>query len=199
VVILAPRRRSVTDTSSPRRVRLPPHPPSATSPFQEVTTARSRRLSLPSDNPVHSAGFESLPSSYPSGSASSLSPTLRAAARLELTLTQHTQSASRCSTPNDSPTNGTVRRLPTSNAHASSTSFSATVAKSPRSPGLHGPRFRAIPHLPNTLNVKPAPPPVMYWSKAIPTHEFCAHTVALADYVACIFGGSGDKGCFKDM
>jgi hypothetical protein len=54
------------------------------------------------------------------------------------------------------------------------------------------------------LNIEPAPPPVMYWSKApvwgaLPTHGFRAHTVTLADNVAWIFGGCDDKGCFKDM
>ncbi|KAH9989555.1 hypothetical protein BJV77DRAFT_1069409 [Russula vinacea] len=66
------------------------------------------------------------------------------------------------------------------------------------------PRYRTVPHLPNALNVEPAPPPVMYWSKApvwgvLPTRGFRAHTVTLADNVAWIFGGCDDKGCFKDI
>jgi hypothetical protein len=61
-----------------------------------------------------------------------------------------------------------------------------------------------MPHLPNVLNIDPAPAPVMYWSKApvwgtLPTHGFRAHTVTLADNVAWIFGGCDDRGCFKDM
>jgi hypothetical protein len=95
-----------------------------------------------SGNPIPSARSESLPSPYPSGSVSSLSAsttTLRASGSSR---TQRTQSASRRSTPADSPTNGTPsRRLPTPNVNASSTSISATVAKSPvpRSPTrLHG-------------------------------------------------------------
>ena len=161
---------------------------------------------VPSGNPISSVRSGSLPSPYPSGSVSSLSAsttTLRASGSSR---TQRTQSASRRSTPADSPTNGTPsRRIPTPNANASSTSLSATVAKSPRVPIPDPlPRFRAVPHLPNVQNVEPAPPPVMYWSKApvwgaLPTHGFRAHTVTLADNVAWIFGGCDDKGCFKDM
>jgi len=149
---------------------------------------------------------ESLPSPYPSGSNSSLSAstaTLRASISSR---PQRPQSASRRSTPASSPTNGTAgRRLPTPNANASSTSLSAAAAKSPRVPVPDPPaRFRTIPHLPNMVNVEPAPPPVMYWSKApvwgtLPTHGFRAHTVTLADNVAWIFGGCDEKGCFKDM
>ena len=44
----------------------------------------------------------------------------------------------------------------------------------------------------------------MYWSKvhvwgALPTHDFWAHAVTLADNVTWLFGGYDDKGCFKDM
>jgi hypothetical protein len=160
---------------------------------------------VPSGNPVVPARSESLPSPYPSGSASSLSASTTTLRASSSSRTQRTQSSSRRSTPGDSPTNGTTRRLPTPNANASSTSLSATVAKSPRVPVPDPPpRFRAVPHLPNMLNVEPAPPPVMYWSKApvwgvLPTHGFRAHTVTLADNVAWIFGGCDDKGCFKDM
>ena len=162
---------------------------------------------VPSANPIPPARSESLPSQYPSGSVSSLSAsttTLRLRASSS-SRTQRTQSASRRSTPGDLPTNGTSCRLPTPNANASSTSLSATVSKSPRVPVPDPPpRFRAIPHLPNVQIVEPAPPPVMYWSKAqvwgaLPTHGFRAHTVTLADIVAWIFGGCDDKGCFKDM
>jgi hypothetical protein len=64
--------------------------------------------------------------------------------------------------------------------------------------------MRTIPHLPNATSAEPAPPPVMYWSKApvwgaLPAHGFRAHSVTLADNVAWIFGGCDDKGCFKDM
>lgn len=169
---------------------------------------RSLTPPVPSGNPVPSARSESLPSPYPSGSASSLSASTTTLRVSSSSRTQRTQSsASRRSTPGDSPTNGTARRLPTpnANANASSTSLSATVAKSPRATVPDPPpRFRAVPHLPNMLNIEPAPPPVMYWSKApvwgaLPTHGFRAHTVTLADNVAWIFGGCDDKGCFKDM
>ena len=164
--------------------------------------------------PVPSARSESLPSPYPSTSNSSLSASTTTLRGSSASRTQRTQSsASRRSTPAGSPTNGTAgRRLPTPNANASSTSLSAAVAKSPRVPAPAPapapvppvPRFRAIPHLPNAVNVEPAPPPVMYWSKApvwgtLPTHGFRAHTVTLADNVAWIFGGCDEKGCFKDM
>jgi hypothetical protein len=151
-----------------------------------------------------SARSDSLPSPYPSGDASSLSASTTTLRASSSSRTQRTQSsASRRSTPGDSPTNATGRRLPTPNA--SSTSLSATVAKSSRATVPDPPpRFRAVPHLPNMLNVEPAPPPVMYWSKApvwgvLPTHGFRAHTVTLVDNVAWIFGGCDDKGCFKDM
>ena len=163
-------------------------------------------------NPVHAARSESLPLPYPSGSNSSLSAstsTLRATSSSS-PRTPRAQSTSRRSTPGDSPTSTTTtRRLPTPNA--SSTSLSATprdaVAKSPRTPAPDQPppaRFRAVPRLPNMQDVEPAPPPVMYWSKApvwgaLPTHGFRAHTVTLADNVAWIFGGCDDRGCFKDM
>ncbi len=156
--------------------------------------------------PVPPARSESLPSPYPSASASSLSASTTTLRVSNSSRAQRAQSASRRSTPVGSPTNGTAgRRLPTPNANASSTSLSATVAKSPRVPVPDPPpRFRAIPHLPNVVNVEPAPPPVMYWSKApvwgtLPTHGFRAHTVTLADNVAWIFGGCDEKGCFKDM
>jgi hypothetical protein len=50
------------------------------------------------------------------------------------------------------------------------------------------------PQLPNSQDIKPAPPPVMYWNKTpvwgvLPTDGFHAHTVTLADNVAWIFGG----------
>ena len=76
----------------------------------------------------------------------------------------HDRSSSRLSTPGDSPTNGTVRRLPTPTSNASSTSLSPSAtrqvaAKSLRAPAPDPPpRFRAIPHLPNMLNVEPAAP-----------------------------------------
>ena len=149
---------------------------------------------------------ESLPSPYPSGSNNSLSASTTTLRTSNSSRIQRAQSASRRSTPVGSPTNGTAgRRLPTPNANASSTSLSAAVTKSPRVPMPDPPpRFRAIPHLPNMVNIEPAPPPVMYWSKApvwgtLPTHGFRAHTVTLADNVAWIFGGCDEKGCFKDM
>jgi hypothetical protein len=162
---------------------------------------------IPSGTSIPSARSESLPSPYPSGSNSSLSASTATLRVSNSSRTQRAQSsASRRSTPASSPTIGTAgRRLPTPNANASSTSLSATVAKSPRGPVPDPlPRFRAIPHLPNMVNIEPAPPPVMYWSKApvwgtLPTHGFRAHTVTLADNVAWIFGGCDEKGCFKDM
>ncbi|KAF8496165.1 hypothetical protein F5888DRAFT_1794727 [Russula emetica] len=161
---------------------------------------------VPSGTSIPSARSESLPSPYPSGSNSSLSASTTTLRTSNSSRTQRAQSASRRSTPAGSPTNGTTgRRLPTPNANASSTSLPAAAAKSPRVPVPDPPpRFRAIPHLPNLANVEPAPPPVMYWSKApvwgtLPTHGFRAHTVTLADNVAWIFGGCDEKGCFKDM
>jgi Rab9 effector protein with kelch motifs len=166
---------------------------------------------VPSGTSIPSARSESLPSPYPSGSNSSLSASTTTLRATNSSRTQRAQSSSRRSTPADSPTNGTPgRRLPTPNANASSTSLSAAAAaagatKSPRVPVTDPPpRFRAIPHLPNVANVEPAPPPVMYWSKApvwgtLPTHGFRAHTVTLVDNVAWIFGGCDEKGCFKDM
>ena len=119
-----------------------------------------------------------------------------------------TQSSSRRSTPGDSRTSGTTRGLPTPNAdaNASSTSLSAAeaVAKSPRTPAVDQPtpRFHTIPRQPNALDIKPAPPRVMYWSKALvrgslPTHSFRAHTVTLADSVAWTFGGCDDRRCYN--
>jgi hypothetical protein len=162
---------------------------------------------VPSGTAIPTARSESLPTPYPSGSNSSLSASTTTLRASNASRAQRAQSASsRRSTPADSPTNGTAgRRLPTPNANASSTSLSAAVAKSPRVPVPDPPpRFRAIPHLPNVVNVEPAPPPVMYWSKApvwgtLPTHGFRAHTVTLVDNVAWIFGGCDEKGCFKDM
>jgi hypothetical protein len=168
---------------------------------------RSLTPPVPSGTSIPTARSESLPTPYPSGSNSSLSASTTTLRATGSSRTQRAQSASsRRSTPAGSPTNGTAgRRLPTPNANASSTSLSATVAKSPRVPVPDPPpRFRAIPHLPNVVNVEPAPPPVMYWSKApvwgtLPTHGFRAHTITLADNVAWIFGGCDEKGCFKDM
>lgn len=170
---------------------------------------RSLTPPVPSGTSIPSAArSESLPSPYPSGSNSSLSASTTTLRVSNSSRTQRAQSASasRRSTPASSPTIGTAgRRLPTPNANASSTSLSATAAKSPRVPVPDPPpRFRAIPHLPNMVNIEPAPPPVMYWSKApvwgtLPTHGFRAHTVTLVDNVAWIFGGCDEKGCFKDM
>lgn len=166
------------------------------------------------NNVVHASRSASSPVPYSSTSASSLTvstPTLRASSSSSRPPRQ--QSASRRSTPGDSPTNtnGSTRRLPTGNLNASSTSLSAAAreaaasAKPPRAPVQEpAPRLRAIPHLPNVTSVEPAPPPVMYWSKApvwgvLPSHGFRAHTVTLADNVAWVFGGCDDRGCFKDM
>ena len=160
-------------------------------------------------NPVHAARSESLP--YPSGSNSLSASTSTLRATSSSSRAPLAQSTSRRSTPGDSPTTTTTttRRLPTPNA--SSTSLSATqrdaAAKSPRTPAPDqppAPRFRQVPRLPNINDVEPAPPPVMYWSKApvwgaLPTHGFRAHTVTLADNVVWIFGGCDDRGCFKDM
>jgi Rab9 effector protein with kelch motifs len=180
-------------------------------PLRDVTLPgggdRSLTPPVPSGTSIPSTRSESVPSPYPSGSNSSLSASATTLRASNSSRTQRAQSASRRSTPaSSSPTNGTAgRRLPTPNANASSTSLSATVAKSPRAPAPDlPPRFRAIPHLPNMVNVEPAPPPVMYWSKApvwgtLPTHGFRAHTVTLVDNVAWIFGGCDEKGCFKDM
>ena len=84
------------------------------------------------------------------------------------------QSSSRRPTPGDSPTSRTARRLPmpNANANASSTSLSGpreAVAKSPRTPAVNQltSRFCTISRLPNAREVDPAPPPVMYWSKAL--------------------------------
>jgi Rab9 effector protein with kelch motifs len=167
---------------------------------------RSLTPPVPSGTSIPSARSESLPTPYPSGSNSSLSASTTTLRASNSSRTQRAQSASSRRSAAGSPTSGTVgRRLPTPNANASSTSLSAAVAKSPRVPVPDPtPRFRAIPHLPNVVNVDPAPPPVMYWSKApiwgtLPTHGFRAHTVTLADNVAWIFGGCDEKGCFKDM
>jgi hypothetical protein len=96
-------------------------------------------------------------------------------------------------------TTGTTRRPPTPNANA-------RASPSPPAPQRPTSRtFHAVPRLPNVQDVEPAPPPVMYlyWGKAPvwgapPTHGFRAHTVALVDNVAWIFGGCDDRGCFKD-
>ena len=168
-------------------------------------------------NPNHASRSESLPTPYPSGSNSSLSASTSTLRPTTTTTTTsrapRPPSGSRRSTPGDSPTNGTTtRRLPTPgpNLNASSTSLSAAsreaAVKPPRTPAVEQPalRFRSVPRLPNAVDVEPAPPPVMYWSKApvwgwLPTHGFRAHTVTLADNVAWIFGGCDDRGCFKDM
>ena len=160
---LASRPRTVADVPSPSKA------PFVIFPFQEVTTTHSRRrLSLHSANPIPSARSESFPSPYLSGSVSSLSASTTTLRASSSSRTQRTQSASRRSTPGDSPTNGIGRRLSTPNANASSTLLSATVAKSPHLP-VPDPRpwFCAIPHLPNLQNVEPAPPPVMHWGKAL--------------------------------
>ena len=182
---LASRPRTVADVPSP------PKAPFVIFPFQEVTTTHSRRrLSFHSANPIPSARSESLPSPYLSGSVSSLSASTTTLRALSSSRTQRTQSASRRSTPGDSPTNGTGRCLPTPNANTSSTSLSATVSRSPRvlvpDPP---PRFCAIPHLPNVQNVEPAPPPVMHWNNApvwgaLPTHGFRALAWVIRDRVS---------------
>jgi len=85
---------------------------------------------VPSGNPVPSARSESLSSPYPSGTASSLSASTTTLRASSLSCTQmhpvnfapfHARVAHRRI--------GTARRLPTPNPDASSTSFSATVAK----------------------------------------------------------------------
>lgn len=201
--------RNLTNDSSRRAQSLHNSP----GPLRDVAlpAGNDRPLTppVPSGTSIPPARSESLPTPYPSGSNSSLSASTTTLRATNSSRTQRTQSASsRRSTPAGSPTNGTAgRRLPTPNANASSTSLSAAaaVAKSPRVPVPDPPpRFRAIPHLPNVVNVEPAPPPVMYWSKApvwgtLPTHGFRAHTVTLVDNVAWIFGGCDEKGCFKDM
>lgn len=193
-------RRNLTKDGSRRAQSVHDSP----APFRDVALPGGDDRSLTPPVPSRS---ESLPSPYPSASNSSLSASTTTLRTPNSSRTQRAQSsASRRSTPAGSPTNGTAgRRLPTPNANASSTSLSAAVAKSPRVPVPDPPpRFRAIPHLPNMVNIEPAPPPVMYWSKApvwgtLPTHGFRAHTVTLADNVAWIFGGCDEKGCFKDM
>ncbi|KAI0258345.1 hypothetical protein BC834DRAFT_926538 [Gloeopeniophorella convolvens] len=185
-------------------------------PSSHGSPVAKRNLTLPPDErpltpPVHAAPphtTRSASAPYPSASSSSLSAstsTLRPAASSRST---RTQSASHRSNTSDSPEGTPGRRL-VPNANASSTSLAATVAKSaPRSAAPAGdpsvPRLRAVPHLPNTVNAEPAPPPVMYWSKApvwgmLPTHGFRAHSVTLVDNVAWIFGGCDDRECFKDI
>ncbi|KAI0255637.1 hypothetical protein BJV78DRAFT_690122 [Lactifluus subvellereus] len=182
-------------------------------PLRDISLPTGDDRSLTPPVSAGTAGQEnrsvSFPSPYPSGSNSSLSGSTSTLRQASSSRAPRTQSTSRRSTPGDSPTAGPTRRLPTPSTNASSTSLSAATreapARSPRTPAPDtAPRFRAVPHLPNVLNVEPAPPPVMYWSKApiwgaLPTHGFRAHTVTLADNVAWIFGGCDDRGCFKDM
>ena len=180
-----------------RDISLPgPDDRSLTPPVSAINTA------------VHAPRSASSPAPYPSASVSSLRVSSSSSRP-----TRQQSSSSRRSTPGDSPTttNGTARRLPTPNPTASSNSLSAAAreaavtTKPPRPPVQElAPRNRPIPHLPNATSVEPAPPPVMYWSKApvwgaLPAHGFRAHTVTLADNVAWIFGGCDDRGCFKDM
>ncbi|KAH9177240.1 galactose oxidase [Lactarius sanguifluus] len=197
-------RRAISTHGSPaplRDISLPgPDDRSLTPPVSAIT------------NVVHAPRSASSPVPYSSTSASSLgssTPTLRASGSSSRPPRQ--QSAPSRSTTGDSPTNGSTRRLHTPGPNASSTSLSAAAREAPasakpaRAPVQEPtPRFRAVPHLPNTTTIEPAPPPVMYWSKApvwgiLPSHGFRAHSVTLADNVAWIFGGCDDKGCFKDM
>ncbi|KAH9003785.1 hypothetical protein EDB86DRAFT_2826355 [Lactarius hatsudake] len=181
-------RRAISAHGSPaplRDISLPgPDDRSLTPPVSAIT------------NVVHAPRSASSPAPYAStSSASSLgssTPTLRASGSSSRPPRQ--QSAPSRSTAGDSPTNGSTRRLHTPGPNASSTSLSAAAREAPasakpaRTPVQDPtPRLRAIPHLPNTTSIDPAPPPVMYWSKAP------------ADNVAWIFGGCDDKGCFKDM
>lgn len=63
---------------------------------------------------------------------------------------------------------------------------------------------RAHPQLPHAENVKPAPPPAMYWSKvpvhgSVPRRSFRAHSACLSDEMLWLFGGCDAKGCFRDL
>lgn len=63
---------------------------------------------------------------------------------------------------------------------------------------------RNLPQLPSASNIKPAPPPAMYWSKVpvhgtVPKRSFRAHTTSLSDEVLWLFGGCDNKGCFRDL
>ena len=63
---------------------------------------------------------------------------------------------------------------------------------------------RTLPQLPSAHNVRPAPPPAMYWSKApvhgsVPRRSFRAHTANLCDEVLWLFGGCDNRGCFRDL
>ncbi len=63
---------------------------------------------------------------------------------------------------------------------------------------------RTLPQLPSAPNVRPAPPPAMYWSKApvhgsVPRRSFRAHTGNLCDEVLWLFGGCDNRGCFRDL
>lgn len=63
---------------------------------------------------------------------------------------------------------------------------------------------RVQPQLPHAENVKPAPPPAMYWSKvpvhgSVPRRSFRAHSACLSDEILWLFGGCDSKGCFRDL
>lgn len=63
---------------------------------------------------------------------------------------------------------------------------------------------RVGPQLPHALDVRPAPPPAMYWSRvpvhgSVPKRSFRAHTANLSEEVLWLFGGCNDRGCFQDI
>ncbi|KAN0065252.1 hypothetical protein ACQY0O_001749 [Thecaphora frezii] len=83
-------------------------------------------------------------------------------------------------------------------AHHSSSRAEASGPRSAKSSS------RTLPRLPSAPNMKPAPPPAMYWSKApvhgsVPRRSFRAHTANLCDEVLWLFGGCDNKGCFRDL
>lgn len=99
----------------------------------------------------------------------------------------------------------TSRRPPSSRAREGATSSASnrvdptgTSARSLKS------SHRTLPQLPSAKNVRPAPPPAMYWSKApvhgsVPRRSFRAHTANLCDEVMWLFGGCDHRGCFRDL
>lgn len=62
---------------------------------------------------------------------------------------------------------------------------------------------KTTPSMPHSNSIEPAPPTLMYWSKApvcgLQLPKVRAHTVTLIDHIAWLFGGCDEKGCFKDL
>lgn len=66
------------------------------------------------------------------------------------------------------------------------------------------PKARAVPRLPHSDSVPPAPTTGMYWSRApvfgdIPGRSMKAHSATVVDNVVWVFGGCDEKGCFRDV